>query len=123
MSTVRTTGTATRTGRPYSPFWRLISVIVLVPLLSVLIRNKREGRENVPREGRRDLGAESPLLRRLGARRPVLPRLWPRSDVHDQGVGVRGEGHRAVRASSETRRIRRLERDIGGKLYHRSTPR
>jgi 1-acyl-sn-glycerol-3-phosphate acyltransferase len=40
-----------REGRPYSPLWRLISVIVLVPLLSVLIRDKREGRENVPGEG------------------------------------------------------------------------
>jgi 1-acyl-sn-glycerol-3-phosphate acyltransferase len=47
---VRTPKT-TRQGGPYSPLWRLISVIVLVPLLTVLIRNKREGRENVPREG------------------------------------------------------------------------
>ena len=52
MSTTRTTGTTARTGRPYSRFWRLISVIVLVPLLSVLIRSKREGRENVPGKGR-----------------------------------------------------------------------
>ncbi len=41
----------TRTIRPYSRLWRLISVIVLVPLLGVLTRNKREGRENVPGEG------------------------------------------------------------------------
>ena len=51
MTTAKTTGTATRAGRPYSPLWRLISVIVLVPLLSVLIRNKREGQENVPAKG------------------------------------------------------------------------
>ncbi len=44
---MRTTKTI-RERRPYSPFWRLISVIVLVPLLSLLIRGKREGRDNVP---------------------------------------------------------------------------
>lgn len=41
----------TKAGRPYSPLWRLISVIALVPLLSVLIRNQREGQENVPGKG------------------------------------------------------------------------
>jgi 1-acyl-sn-glycerol-3-phosphate acyltransferase len=35
----------------YSPTWRLISVIVLRPLLSLLIRNKLAGRENIPRTG------------------------------------------------------------------------
>ncbi|MBO0814504.1 MAG: 1-acyl-sn-glycerol-3-phosphate acyltransferase [Actinobacteria bacterium] len=41
----------TRTIRPYSRLWRLVSVIVLVPLLGALIKNRREGRENVPGEG------------------------------------------------------------------------
>jgi 1-acyl-sn-glycerol-3-phosphate acyltransferase len=40
-----------RSGRPYSPLWRLVSVVVLVPLLSMLIRNKRAGQENVPAKG------------------------------------------------------------------------
>lgn len=35
----------------YSPTWRLISVIVLRPLLALLIRNKWAGRENIPRTG------------------------------------------------------------------------
>jgi 1-acyl-sn-glycerol-3-phosphate acyltransferase len=37
--------------RSYSPTWRLISVIVLRPLLQTLIRNKWAGRENIPRKG------------------------------------------------------------------------
>ncbi|HWG01368.1 MAG TPA: lysophospholipid acyltransferase family protein [Trebonia sp.] len=37
--------------RSYSPTWRLISVIVLRPLLQTLIRNKWQGRENIPRKG------------------------------------------------------------------------
>jgi 1-acyl-sn-glycerol-3-phosphate acyltransferase len=37
--------------KSYSPTWRLISVIVLRPLLTVLIRNKWAGRENIPRKG------------------------------------------------------------------------
>jgi 1-acyl-sn-glycerol-3-phosphate acyltransferase len=41
----------TMAGRPYSPLWRLISVITLVPLLSLLIRNKREGQGNIPGRG------------------------------------------------------------------------
>jgi 1-acyl-sn-glycerol-3-phosphate acyltransferase len=35
----------------YSPTWRLISVIVLRPLLTLLIRNKWQGRKNIPRTG------------------------------------------------------------------------
>jgi 1-acyl-sn-glycerol-3-phosphate acyltransferase len=35
----------------YSPTWRLISVIVLRPLLQLLIRNKLTGRENIPKTG------------------------------------------------------------------------
>lgn len=51
MSTTNTTGTTGKAGKPYSPFWRLISVIVLHPLIRVLIRNKHEGTENIPRKG------------------------------------------------------------------------
>lgn len=35
----------------YSPTWRLISVIVLRPLLLLLIRNKWEGRKHIPKTG------------------------------------------------------------------------
>jgi len=37
--------------KSYSPTWRLISVIVLRPLLRLLIRNKWEGRQNIPKTG------------------------------------------------------------------------
>jgi len=37
--------------KSYSPTWRLISVIVLRPVLTLLIRNKWAGRENIPRKG------------------------------------------------------------------------
>jgi 1-acyl-sn-glycerol-3-phosphate acyltransferase len=37
--------------KSYSPTWRLISVIVLRPLLTLLIRNKWAGRENIPKKG------------------------------------------------------------------------
>jgi len=37
--------------KSYSPTWRLISVIVLRPLLRLLIRNKGEGRQNIPKTG------------------------------------------------------------------------
>src|SRR5260370_37307624 len=37
--------------KAYSPTWRLISVIVLRPLLTILIRNKWQGTENIPRKG------------------------------------------------------------------------
>jgi 1-acyl-sn-glycerol-3-phosphate acyltransferase len=37
--------------KSYSPTWRLISVIVLRPLLTLLIRNKWSGRENIPKKG------------------------------------------------------------------------
>jgi hypothetical protein len=50
MSTTKKTGTTTE-GKPYSPLWRLISVIVLAPLVGVLIRNKYEGQGNIPAKG------------------------------------------------------------------------
>jgi 1-acyl-sn-glycerol-3-phosphate acyltransferase len=37
--------------KSYSPTWRLISVIVLRPLLHLLVRNKWAGQENIPRTG------------------------------------------------------------------------
>src|SRR6516164_1819139 len=37
--------------KAYSPIWRLLTVIVLRPLLRVLIRNKWQGTENIPRTG------------------------------------------------------------------------
>jgi 1-acyl-sn-glycerol-3-phosphate acyltransferase len=37
--------------KAYSPTWRLISVIVLHPLLRILIRNKWQGTENIPKKG------------------------------------------------------------------------
>jgi 1-acyl-sn-glycerol-3-phosphate acyltransferase len=37
--------------KSYSPAWRLISVIVLDPLVRILIRNKWAGQENIPRTG------------------------------------------------------------------------
>jgi 1-acyl-sn-glycerol-3-phosphate acyltransferase len=43
-----TTGT---TARAYSSSWRLVSVIVLRPLVWALIRNRWDGRENIPRTG------------------------------------------------------------------------
>ncbi len=37
--------------KSYSPTWRLISVIVLRPLLHLLVRNKWAGQENIPARG------------------------------------------------------------------------
>jgi 1-acyl-sn-glycerol-3-phosphate acyltransferase len=37
--------------KAYSPTWRLISVVVLNPLLRIVIRNKWEGTENIPKKG------------------------------------------------------------------------
>jgi 1-acyl-sn-glycerol-3-phosphate acyltransferase len=37
--------------KAYSPTWRLITVMVLRPLIAILIRNKWEGTENIPRSG------------------------------------------------------------------------
>lgn len=51
MSKTKRMGTATTEGKPYSPFWRLISVILLRPLIQTLIRNQWEGRDNIPRRG------------------------------------------------------------------------
>jgi 1-acyl-sn-glycerol-3-phosphate acyltransferase len=37
--------------KSYSPAWRLFTVIVFRPLLTILVRNKWEGRENIPKSG------------------------------------------------------------------------
>jgi len=37
--------------KSYSPTWRLISVIVLRPLLRLLIKHKWEGKQNIPKTG------------------------------------------------------------------------
>ena len=37
--------------KSYSPAWRLISVIVLRPLIHLLVRNKLSGKQNIPRTG------------------------------------------------------------------------
>jgi 1-acyl-sn-glycerol-3-phosphate acyltransferase len=37
--------------KSYSPAWRLFTVIVFRPLLQILVRNKWEGQENIPRTG------------------------------------------------------------------------
>jgi 1-acyl-sn-glycerol-3-phosphate acyltransferase len=53
MSTTETTSTAStaKEGRPYSRLWRVLSVAVIAPSVEVLIRNKYEGTENIPRKG------------------------------------------------------------------------
>ena len=37
--------------RSYSPGWRRFSALLLQPLLHILIKQKMQGRENIPREG------------------------------------------------------------------------
>jgi 1-acyl-sn-glycerol-3-phosphate acyltransferase len=37
--------------KSYSPAWRLFTVIVFRPVLHILVRNKWEGRENIPKTG------------------------------------------------------------------------
>ncbi|HEY1822774.1 MAG TPA: lysophospholipid acyltransferase family protein [Trebonia sp.] len=37
--------------KSYSPAWRLFTVIVFRPLLHILVRNKWEGQENIPKTG------------------------------------------------------------------------
>jgi hypothetical protein len=54
---------------------------------------------------------ESPVLPRLDTRRRVLPRLRPLSGVHDQGVGIRGEGHRGFLRKAGQLPVRRGSRD------------
>jgi 1-acyl-sn-glycerol-3-phosphate acyltransferase len=44
-------GKASPMSKLYSPTWRLISVIVLRPLLHLLVRNKWAGQENIPKKG------------------------------------------------------------------------
>lgn len=44
-------GKASPMSKSYSPTWRLLSVIVLRPLLHLLVRNKWAGQENIPKRG------------------------------------------------------------------------
>src|SRR5215467_2527246 len=44
-------GKASPMSKSYSPTWRLISVIVLRPLLRLLIKHKWEGKQNIPKTG------------------------------------------------------------------------
>src|SRR5215469_4554486 len=44
-------GKASPMSTSYSPTWRLISVIVLRPLLRLLIKHKWEGKQNIPKTG------------------------------------------------------------------------
>src|ERR1700760_1014486 len=37
--------------KSYSPAWRLFTVILFAPLMTVLVRNKWEGQENIPKTG------------------------------------------------------------------------
>src|SRR6201994_3710944 len=37
--------------KSYSPAWRLFTVILFAPLMRILVRNKWEGRENIPKTG------------------------------------------------------------------------
>ena len=62
----------------YSPTWRLISVIVLRPLLTLLIRNKLAGRENIPKTGVARLA--------LATGAPVIPVAhWGTQDILPYG--------------------------------------
>jgi 1-acyl-sn-glycerol-3-phosphate acyltransferase len=51
MSQPTTTSQPTTKPYSYSRAWRTLSVAVLRPLLSLLIRNKWQGRENIPKTG------------------------------------------------------------------------
>ena len=85
--------------KSYSPTWRLISVIVLRPLLTLLIRNKWSGRENIPKKGGVifapnhlsyvDWGTDALFFHATGR--------YPTFLIKD--VGVQGQGHRAVPAT------------------------
>jgi 1-acyl-sn-glycerol-3-phosphate acyltransferase len=66
----------------YSRFWRLFTVIILVPVLRSLMRHRWEGRENLPRTGGyilapnhlsyADWGAIALFTNRYGRRYPVF---------------------------------------------------
>src|ERR1700761_7142076 len=44
-------GKASSMSKSYSPAWRLFTVMLFRPVISLLVRNKWEGQENIPRKG------------------------------------------------------------------------
>jgi 1-acyl-sn-glycerol-3-phosphate acyltransferase len=75
----------------YSRFWRLFTVVILVPVLRSLMRHRWAGRENLPRTGGfilapnhlsyADWGAIALFLNRYGRRYPVFMIKSPVFDV------------------------------------------
>lgn len=94
----------------YSPAWRLTSVIVLCPLVRVLFRNQRDGRENIPGTGGvliaanhlsyLDWAADGTFLRACG-RYPVF--LIKASAFNVKGIGgfLRQAGQVPVRRGAK----------------------
>jgi len=82
--------------KSYSPTWRLISVIVLRPLIHLLVRNKQAGRQNIPRTGGvilapnhlcyADWGTDAQFCYESGGRYPVF--LIKASAFEVKGIGA-----------------------------------
>jgi len=82
--------------KSYSPTWRLISVIVLRPLIHLLVRNKLSGRQNIPRTGGvilapnhlsyADWGTDAQFCYEAGGRYPVF--LIKASAFEIKGIGA-----------------------------------
>ena len=82
--------------KSYSPTWRLISVIVLRPLIHLLVRNKLSGKQNIPRTGGvilapnhlsyADWGTDAQFCYEAGGRYPVF--LIKASAFEIKGIGA-----------------------------------
>src|SRR6516164_2629913 len=82
--------------KSYSPTWRLISVIVLRPLIHLLVRNKLSGKQNIPRTGGvilapnhlsyADWGTDAQFCYESGGRYPVF--LIKASAFEIKGIGA-----------------------------------
>ena len=82
--------------KSYSPAWRLISVIVLRPLIHLLVRNKLSGKQNIPRTGGvilapnhlsyADWGTDAQFCYEAGGRYPVF--LIKASAFEIKGIGA-----------------------------------
>ena len=82
--------------KSYSPTWRLISVIVLRPLIHLLVSNKLSGRQNIPRTGGvilapnhlsyADWGTDAQFCYEAGGRYPVF--LIKASAFEIKGIGA-----------------------------------
>jgi len=82
--------------KSYSPTWRLISVIVLRPLIHLVVRNKLAGRQNIPRTGGvilapnhlsyADWGTDAQFCYEAGHRYPVF--LIKASAFEIKGIGA-----------------------------------